>query len=301
MEESRIRPVEYDYLGYRRQIEALCRAYGSLQSYVIGRSAAGRDLWALRVGRASEYVLFAAAFHGSERITCSLLLRFLEELCEALQTDGEIAGLRARNAMFGRGLLVVPLVNPDGCEIALRGSIACGRQAPEFARLCRGDFRHWNANLRGVDLNHNFDAGWQALRERERAAGIYGPGPTRFGGFRPESEPETVALTRLCWNGRIRHVVAFHTQGEVIYWTAGEKQPARAAKMAEILATASGYALDVPVGLAEGGGFKDWFIETFDRPGFTVEVGRGENPLPASDLPALYDRLREMLMLAVIL
>ncbi len=299
--ESRIKPVEYDYFGYRKQVEALCKAYPVLQSYIIGRSAAGRDIWALRVGRASEYVLYAAAFHGSERITCSLMLRFLEELCDTLQHDGELAGLKAQHAMFGRGLIVVPLVNPDGCEIALRGAIGCGYMAPRIAKMCGGDFSRWNANLRGVDINHNFDAGWEELRKHEREEGIYGPGPTRFGGFRPESEPETLALTELCRNNRIRHVVAFHSQGEVIYWNYGDKQPPRAAKMAEIMATSSGYALDVPTGLAVGGGFKDWFIETFNRPGFTVEVGTGKNPLPAGQLPDLYERLREMLMLAVIM
>ena len=69
--------------------------------------------------------------------------------------------------------------------------------------------------------------------------------------------------------------------------------------MAEILATSSGYALDYPTGLAVGGGFKDWFIKTFNRPAFTIEVGKGENPLPITDTESIYNRIKEMLVLSV--
>lgn len=34
-------------------------------------------------------------------------------------------------------------------------------------------------------------------------------------------------------------------------------------------------------------GYKDWFIQDFDRPGYTVEAGLGENPLPISQLPEI--------------
>ena len=56
----------------------------------------------------------------------------------------------------------------------------------------------WQANARGVDINHNFNAGWAALQLQERAAGIGGPSPRQWGGPAPESEPETRAMTELC-------------------------------------------------------------------------------------------------------
>ena len=71
--------------------------------------------------------------------------------------------------------------------------------------------------------------------------------------------------------------------------------------MAEIMAATSGYALDVPMGLAFGGGFKDWFIKEFMRPGFTIEVGRGANPLPIEDAHEIYAKLREMLTITAIM
>lgn len=67
------------------------------------------------------------------------------------------------------------------------------------------------------------------------------------------------------------------------------------------MATASGYALDTPVGIAVGGGFKDWFITEFNRPGFTVELGLGENPLPAYLADDIYKKVEKMLMLSAIM
>ena len=291
-------------LGYSqvsKLIDRLLEKYSFLKCKSVGRSCAGREIFCLVPCESNEYVLYAAAFHGSENITCNIALMFTEQLCEALQTGGEIAGLDARRAFYGRGVMVLPLVNPDGCEISVCGEAGAGYAADRIKRLCGGNLREWNANLRGVDINHNFPAGWDTLRAREKENGIYGPSPTRFGGFAPASEPETVALCNLCRENDIRHVMALHTQGEVIYWSWGDKAPARSAKMAEIMAAESGYALDYPSGLAEGGGFKDWFIEHTGRPGFTLEIGKGKNPLPANELPRLYSSVSDMLTLCAIM
>lgn len=290
-----------DYIKFLKTVDKLCNEYNFINKTVIGRSCAGRDIIALKVGKGHDYSLFASAFHGSEHITANILLFFIEELCYAIKNDTSLAGLNVRKALFGRGVIFVPCVNPDGCEISIHGASGCGSLTKQISRLCKNDFIHWNANLRGVDINHNFSAGWDALKQLERNSGIYGPSPTRFGGFKPESEPETLALTELCRTNRIHHVTALHSQGEVIYWTYGDKKPPRSEKMAEIMATSSGYALDVPVGIACGGGFKDWFIDEFDRPGFTVEVGKGKNPLPIENSYNIYEDIREMLMLSSIM
>ena len=299
--ESVIKNTEYDYGTLKKTIEELVSEYPFLESGLIGRSCAGRNIPYLKLGEADEFVLFVAAVHGSEHITTNVILTFLEELCFALKSGGFIAGLNAKKAMQGRSIIVVPCVNPDGVEISIHGATAAGNMANKLEKLCKGEFKFWNANLRGVDINHNFDAGWQILSNREKQAGIYGPSMTRFGGFSPMSEPETIALAELCNTYKIRHVVALHSQGEVIYWNYGSKPIPRAQKMAEIMATSSGYALDVPTGLALGGGFKDWFIDTYSRPGFTVEIGKGKNPLPTSSVGEIYLKIREMLMLVAIM
>ena len=289
----------YDYLSLKKAIKNLVDTYPFLHTSVIGKSVMGREIIALKIGRANEYVLFTGCFHGSEHITTALLLKFTEEICSAITNGDSVSGINIKRVMTGRAIIIVPCINPDGAEISIRGISGAGNLARNIAKLSRGNTEHWNANVRGVDINHNFDAGWEELRKSEQENGIFGPSPTRFGGSRPFSEPESAALKTLCETTRIRHALAFHSQGEVIYWNYQNFKPARSQKMAEILATSSGYALDYPTGLAVGGGFKDWFIKTFNRPAFTIEVGKGENPLPITDTDSIYNQIKEMLVLSV--
>lgn len=279
----------------------LCRRYSFLNRFEAGKSVLGRSIWALKLGAGDEAVLYAGAFHGQEWLTSLVLLRFAERLCQALDNGGELAGIDCRKAFLGRGLVIVPCVNPDGVEIALTGAQAAGDLTDEVLRISGGDLSCWNANARGVDINHNFDAGWHIVRQLEHAAGIDGPAPRRYGGISPASEPETKAMVSLCERSDFRYVLALHSQGEEIYWKYADRVPTGAALMARVLAMASGYELKMPDRISSHGGFKDWFIEKYDRPGFTVEMGRGQNPLPLTDLDPIYDRLEEMLMLGVVM
>lgn len=296
-----VKSMEYDYYSRQRLIGEICNEYPFIKSTLIGKSCMGKDITALKIGSATEYSLITAAFHGSERISSTILLMFIEELAFAIKNGLSIEGIDANKGLKGRGVIFVPCVNPDGCDISLLGKAAGGNEANQIAKICKNDFTHWNANFRGVDINHNFNADWENLREKERKIGIYGPAPSRYGGPKPESEPETMALVNLCRRIKIRHAVALHTQGEVIYWTFGNKRPPRSQKMAEIMATTSGYALDVPAAIADGGGFKDWFISEFNRPGFTIELGLGKNPLPIEKAKEIYRDIREMLVLITIM
>ena len=290
-----------DYLACTKKGQEICGKYPFIRKSVIGKSVAGRNIYAFQIGKADEYVLFAGGFHGSEWLTVTLLYKFMEDLAQAVVGNGQVAGVEARRVFTARGLIVVPCVNPDGTEIALHGAAGSGALAADIYRISGGDFAHYNANARGVDINHNFDAGWEKLHKLEQAAGIYGPAPRRYGGVRPESEPETVAVADLCRNTNICHALAFHSQGEVIYWDYGHYTPPKAVKMAGVMARSSGYELDAPEGISVGGGFKDWFIKEFSRPGFTIEIGKGENPLPYTDFPEIYRKTGEMMMFSIML
>jgi len=296
-----ILPQDRDYISLSADIRALCSQYKFLKHSSLGKSVLGKDLHILTLGQEPEYVLFTAAFHGMERITAAVVLRFVERLCGALETDGEIAGIAARKAFYGRSLAVVPMVNPDGCEIALKGLAGAGPAAARCFQQSGGSLHKWNANARGIDLNHNFDAGFHLQPELERAAGIAGPGPTRYGGTRPESEPETAALCGFCRREHVAHALAFHSQGEEIYWKYGRYIPPRSRELGALFAASSGYMLSQPDEIASHGGFKDWFITEMKRPAYTIEMGLGQNPLPPEDMTSIYEQLEEMMMLALLL
>lgn len=295
-----VTPLIADSRNVHALCDALCRTYPALTHTVIGRSVCGRPIEALTLGQGRHAVLFAAAFHAQEWLTALVCLRLLEDLCRL--HGGERLGSRFDRAdLSSRQLVFVPLVNPDGADIAVHGASAGGSHAA-LLHLLGADIKGlWQANAAGIDLNHNFDAGRAVLRRIEREHGITKPGPRRFGGSSAESEPETRALCTLCRRTAFSHVVALHSQGEEIYWQYGERTPPEACMAARIMGSLSGYTPASPDAIASHGGFKDWFIEQTGRMGFTVELGRGRNPLPLDDLDAIYDKTREMLLFAALL
>lgn len=290
---------EYAYRTLCEDIFSLKKHYPFLQIGSIGKSLCGRSLYCVEIGSGDKQILFAGAFHGMERITAAVLMRFTEALAQAVRQNGTLCGFLAGTILSGIRLCLIPCVNPDGVEISIFGPQRAGDYAYFVREHADGDTASWQANARGVDLNHNFNADWDALRQLEISQGYLRPGPTRFGGYGPESEPETAALANFCRKRDFAYVLAFHTQGEEIYYRYGDATPPQAEAMAKALADASGYRLAAPEGIASMGGFKDWFIQCMRRPGFTIEAGRGRNPLPPSDFPALYQQLEPMLIAAL--
>ena len=269
----------------------------------IGSSVQGRAIPVVTVGHGEQPVLFVGGVHGMEWVTSAVLLQFLADIGGCLHSAKRFAGYSLRTLLTRRTLHVVPMLNPDGIELAVHGLRA---DDPDYPRLCfyndgSDDFSRWQSNYRGVDLNHNFDAGFAEGKALEPQNGIYGPGPTRFGGKAPFSEPETAALRGYVEKHGFFSVYAFHSQGEEIYYDYNGLTPEHGLEMARILAKVSGYKVEKVEGITSCRGFKDWFIETYDRPGFTVEIGKGTNPLPLEQFPEIYRKLRELLLLAATL
>lgn len=282
-------------------IKEMIDEYPFLNHGVLSKSLCARDIDYIQIGNKSNCVLYSAGFHGMEWLTSLLLLHFIKKLCFAIEKKITISDINIVNFLKRKGAIFVPCVNPDGVEISVHGVKAACDYKKIVCFASEGDTSHWQANARGVDINHNFDAGWEELHKLEIESGISCPSPTRYGGALPESEPETRALTGLCRSKKFRYAFAFHSQGEEIYWNYGDKTPLASEAIAKILSISSGYKVSYPQGLAVGGGFKDWFIQEFGRPAFTIEIGKGQNPLPLSDLPHIYSTLEEMLVLTFIM
>ncbi len=296
-------PCDYDCVC--KTVHEITTAYPYFKQFCYGKSLCNRNLIALESTCQSEPgrrpVLFAAAFHGMEWLTSAILLRFSRQLCKAAEQNEPLHGRNAYAALRRRRLVLVPCVNPDGVEIQIHGAQAAGVFSHLVKSVSKGDTAHWQANARGVDINHNFNAYWHRLRQMETADGITGPAMTRYGGARPESEPESRYLADLTRKYEFDYTLAFHSQGEEIYYGFDGYVPPNGAVMAKKLAAASGYTLSQPEGLASYGGYKDWFLCRFERPGFTIEVGKGVNPLPVSQFDEIYGKIEPMLMEALFL
>ena len=273
-------------------IQALARQYPIISVRQFGTTAFGRPLWAMTIGSGGRRVLYTAAHHANEWITAYVLLRFAEELAAAITTGGTVYGIPA-STLAQTEITLVPLVNPDGVDL-VTGAIQPGSVEYELARTLSENYpaipfpNGWKANLLGVDLNLQYPAGWLRAREIKFSQGFTRPGPRDYVGRAPLGQMESRALAQLTEEIDPALVLAYHTQGKVIYWQFDDIEVPGAQALAEDFARTSGYGLeDVPPESAFAG-YKDWFIQYFRRPGFTIEVGAGENPLPLEQFDEIY-------------
>lgn len=274
-------------------IQGLTVRYPLITKRVIATTAYGRSVTALWFGQGRRSVLYNAAHHANEWITTPVLLKFLEDYARAVMNGDLLYGLDAR-ALFSRTqLCLVPMVNPDGVDL-VTGAIAAGSPQYEAARLIAAYYpsipfpNGWKANLVGVDLNLNYPAEWEQARENKFALGFTDPAPRDYVGQSPLDQPETAAMAALTRELDPRLTLSYHTQGEVIYWKFLDLTPPNAEAIGREFARVSGYALEDTPFASGFAGYKDWFIQTFDRPGYTVEAGSGENPLPLSQFSEIY-------------
>ncbi len=279
----------------------LCDTYPFLSGGSLASSILGRDIPLLKLGEGKRILLYVGTHHGTEWMTGALLLHFLEELCIAREAGYAVLGVHIPFALKNRTLVFVPMLNPDGVAIA-QGISKDGDLLAERRRRMNpsGDFSHWQANARGVDLNHNYDAGFLEYKRIEKELGIEGGAPTRYSGEFPESEPESAALAALVRTLMPAMVLSLHTQGEEIYYAAEAKLKGSEA-IAHRFSRLSGYRVAMPEGAAAYGGLADYTAGTLKIPSFTLECGRGENPLPDEDAPLVYASIRRLLFESMIL
>lgn len=288
--------AEYGQRELSRDAEALLKAYPFLQVEKIGESVMGKPLIALRIGEGPVKVHVNAGMHANEWITAPLLMTFLEDAAKAAAAGSELGGCDMRTLLQQVTLWAVPLVNPDGAELVQEGLRANHPHCQQLSRWNRGSnrFAKWKANINGVDLNDQFPAFWE---EETARRGGDGPGPRDYPGSAPLSEPEAIALAAFTEEQQFDLVLALHTQGQEIYWNYRGYEPENAERIARKLARASGYK---PVKLSgSDAGYKDWFILQYRKPGFTVELGDGVNPLPIETFADLSDELRSILVAAL--
>lgn len=277
--------------------------YPFCRSELLTETAFGRPIRTLVIGNGPRKVFYSAAHHANEWITTPVLLKFMEEFAAAIESSGQIGGVDAVTLAETATIYTIPMVNPDGVAL-VTGEIQPGQTQYEVAQAIAAGFpaipfpNGWKANLLGVDLNLNYPAGWLQARENKYALGFTRPAPRDYVGRAPLDQIETRALAGYTEVIDPALVLAYHTQGRVIYWQFEDYFVPGARELGERFASLSGYELaDTPYESAFAG-YKDWFIKFFRRPGYTIEVGQGENPLPLSQFDTIYKENLGILVMA---
>lgn len=276
----------YDYTILMNDIERLQDVYPFLQAPSIGESVLGKSIPEILIGNGRKRIHYNGSFHANEWITTTAIMTFLNDYLLSLTNQTSLRGLSTTPLYEQTTLSIVPMVNPDGVDLVLHGPPQNETWKTKVIDYNNGntDFSGWKANIRGVDLNDQFPAKW----ELERAKNPKQPGPRDYGGERPITEPEASAMAELTRKRDYARVLAFHTQGEEIYWGFDNAEPPEAEGFVKEISRVSSY---VPVRTIESyAGYKDWFIQDWRRPGFTVELGHGINPLPLSQFDEIYQK-----------
>ena len=277
----------------QRYLQQIAGKYPFTRLEEVGATDFQRPIWMLTIGTGKRHVLFTAAHHANEWITTPVLLKFVEDFAQAIESGGQIGGVDAAELRNTATIYTVPMVDPDGVAL-VTGEIAQGDPQYVMAQAIAAEFPAipfpdgWKANLLGVDLNLNYPAGWLQARENKYAQGFTRPAPRDFVGRAPLDQFETRALAGYTEAIDPALVLAYHTQGKVIYWQFQDYEVPGARELGERLAQISGYSLEETPFLSAFAGYKDWFIKYFRRPGYTIEVGEGENPLPISQFDEIY-------------
>lgn len=285
--------VPMTYRLARDTAEEITCAYPVCRKRVLTATAFGREIEALSIGSGDRTVLFTAAHHANEWITAPVLLKFLEELAAADEAQGTLFGVPTKTILNAATIFAVPMVNPDGVDL-VTGAIEAGVPEYEKARQFAENYpaipfpEGWKANLLGVDLNLQYPAGWLKARDIKFSQGYTRPGPRDFVGRAPLNQREAIALARYTLRVDPALVIALHTQGKAIYWKFQEDFVAGAQELGAEFARLSGYALEDTPYNSSFAGYKDWFIKVWRRPGYTVECGSGQNPLPLSQFEEIY-------------
>lgn len=288
------RQVPYHSVLLGEELSELRDVYPFMQINTIGSSVLGKPITEIRLGRGRKKVHFNASFHANEWITTPILLDALNAFLLSLTNSSSIRGISSTPLYEQVEISIVPMVNPDGVDLVLNGPPSEKRD--ELIELNKGsdDFSGWKANIAGVDLNNQFPANWEIEKERKEEKA---PAPRDYPGDAPLTEPEAVTMANLATNRGFARMLALHTQGEEFYWGYEGLEPPESLILAQEFERVSGYKAVQYID--SHAGYKDWFIQEFRRPGFTLELGLGTNPLPLSQYDEIYEEFLGIFLAAL--
>lgn len=274
-----------------------------------GYTADGRDLLDVVIGNSSAQkdVIIQYSIHAREYVNSLLGMKQIEELLKGMNNGTQYNGVSYSDILQGVRLHLIPMLNPDGVMIALYGFDAIGNETlrnqlyecwQNDILLGKGDpditayYRRWKANARCVDINRNFDCGW------EMTVGTTQPSCSRYKGEAPASEAETRALVALKDAINCVGQIAYHSEGEVVYWDYGSVGDLHVTdeQLTDLVCGLTGYRKESTMSSKqETAGCSDYFIVECGIPAITIETGVGECPIYVDQWETIWNQNSQVL------
>lgn len=235
----------------------------------IGTSTCGTEIILLKVGTGEKKALVTGGIHSREDITVNYVMRCVEEYAEAFYSKtGKYGSFKLSELLTEWTLYVVPLMNPDGIDIANDGAIPLYKNGVPLTEDELFDYKNTST---GVNLNRNFPFEWgYTAPEINKTT----PDIDSYIGKSEASEPETQAIIRLCEQNAFEWLFSFHIKGNMLYWADSVNSNAeKAEKMANRLVVNCKFNLMRTSSVAgASGGMENWFRQQYNKPGFCVEL-----------------------------
>lgn len=248
-----------------------CRFSDILTLTVVGMSHDERIIPMLQLGTAKECLICSAGIHGRESINPILMLKIIEDYCIAYESgdaDSVYSSIQKNSICF------LPLINPDGYEIALSGYLAIRNPILRHSIMMDGiPSAEWKSNGRGVDINRNFPCRSFSPRGRMLHAA---------------SENESKAMIEVFrdFSNSIGYI-DFHSRGQIIYYFRNAMSSVfneEGEKYARYFQGFSHYEIggktDEFEDLSSGGNSVNYYSERYRRQAITVETVEDEAKFP---------------------
>lgn len=261
----------------------------SVMPQISGKSVLGRGIFSIPIGNPESSVLLMGGIKGSHWITSVLLLLFCEDLLRAYQTSGKLMGINIGKVLENRGVIILPCLNPDGFEISL-GEM-CENESPPPQGHKINSSSLWDFNANGVDIPLNFDTNWDSKSINDNEF-LLRRGKTPF------SEPESTCIAKLCFQNNMKHLVTLGLGDDKVYYDYKNYAPSASKLMAELIVSGSTYSA---CRNCDNYFVNNWFIKTFRKPAFSICMNANSLELSNSAIMEIYSKVKESLIISLIL
>ena len=276
----------YSYEQMISDAEMLQLMYPELiKTSSIGKSVEGRDLLLIEFGRGEKKIFVCGTHHAREYISTTYLMNAIDKYSYAYRMNNMWGKYNPREILDKVTFCIVPMVNPDGVNLVQNGIEATDHK-DEIANMGIYDgkkygYRAWKANIRGVDVNWNYDKDWDISKNKNPR------GSMGFNGDTPATEPETIAVSNYVDSYPFEAFLSMHTQGEIFYWADDPVNPTGINKAIKADTGFIGYQ-EIPSG--RGGSFFDYVYRKYLKPTVTIELCPyvGKFPYPDKDFNTIW-------------
>ncbi|BCN32459.1 hypothetical protein bsdtb5_37540 [Anaeromicropila herbilytica] len=291
----------YSYSDMVTDLNIFKKKYGDcLKVSVLSKTYDNRNIYEVILGNpnAKKKVMVQSSIHAREYMTALLTMKQIEFYCKNYYT-GRYAGKYFNELFEDVAFYIVPMANPDGVSISQYGAAGVKNKAlrNRVKAICRNHgggtsyYHTWKANVRGVDLNRNFDQYWSILEGSPKGMAGFG-----YKGPSAASEKETKTLMNLFQDISPVASISYHATGSIIYWDYGQKGAFRneCAKLMRVARSLTSYKLVKGFSKYHATGFSDWVAINQRTPAITIEIGRGSCPLSRWEFSSIWSKNKLM-------